>query len=157
LPNVKGLVYRSRRNLDPTDFDIVAFDLRTRERHVLAKGLLARYVHPGSLVFVRADGAVLAAPFDQDRLKLTGAAVPLFEGVMTKPFGSADFAISKGERYPVPGQPHWRGSRSWSPPPGRGAYAARSTGYLQSLGEPRAEPLPRREPFGDRHRRGGLS
>jgi serine/threonine-protein kinase len=104
LPNGKGLVYRSRRNLDPTDFDIVAFDLITRERHVLAKGLLARYVHPGYLVFVRADGAVLAAPFDQDRLKLTGAAVPLFEGVMTKPFGSADFAISKrGTLAYVPG------------------------------------------------------
>jgi serine/threonine-protein kinase len=39
---------------------------------------------------------VLAAPFDQDRLELTGPAVPLFEGVMTKPFGSADFAISPG-------------------------------------------------------------
>jgi eukaryotic-like serine/threonine-protein kinase len=96
LPNGKGLVYRSRRNLDPSDFDIVAFDFRTHERQVLVKGLLARFVAPGFLVFVRADGAVLAAPFDQDRLKLTGAAVPLFEGVMTKPFGSADFAISKG-------------------------------------------------------------
>ncbi len=96
LPNGKGLVYRSRRNLDPSDFDVVGFDFSTGKRHVLTKGLLARYVAPGYLVFVRADGAVLAAPFDQDRLKLTGAAVPLFEGVMTKPFGSADFAISKG-------------------------------------------------------------
>jgi len=47
-------------------------------------------------VFLRADGAVLAAPFDQDKLELTGPAVPLFEGVMTKPFGSADLAISPG-------------------------------------------------------------
>jgi serine/threonine-protein kinase len=94
LPNGKGLLYRSRRNLDPTDFDIVAFDFATRQRHVLTKGLLARYVEPGYLVFLRADGAVLAAPFDQARLKLTGPAVPLFEGVMTKPFGSADIALS---------------------------------------------------------------
>ena len=94
LPNGKGLLYRSRRNLDPTDFDIVAFDFKTRGRHVLTKGLLARYVEPGYLVFLRADGAVLAAPFDQDHFKLIGPAVPLFEGVMTKPFGSADFAIS---------------------------------------------------------------
>jgi serine/threonine-protein kinase len=93
LPNGKGLLYRSRRNLNPSDFDIAVFDFKTRERHVLTKGLLARYVD-GYMVFLRSDGAVLAAPFDQDRLKLTGPAVPLFEGVMTKPFGSADLAIS---------------------------------------------------------------
>jgi len=96
LPNGRGLVYRSRRNLNPSDFDLVAFDLGTRERHILTKGLLARYVAPGYLAYLRADGAVLAAPFDQDRFELTGPAVPLFEGVMTKPFGSADFAISPG-------------------------------------------------------------
>jgi len=94
LPNGKGLLYRSRRNSDPTDFQIVALDFATRERHILTKGVLARYVAPGYLVFLRADGAVLAAPFDQDHFKMTGPAVPLFEGVMTKPFGSADLAIS---------------------------------------------------------------
>jgi len=104
LPNGKGLLYRSRRNLDPTDFDIIAYDLKTRERHVLTKGLMARYVAPGYIVFLRADGAVLAAPFDQGRLKMTGPAVPLFEGVMTKPFGSADFAVSEtGSLAYVPG------------------------------------------------------
>jgi eukaryotic-like serine/threonine-protein kinase len=94
LPNGKGLLYRSRRNVDPSDFDIVAFEFKTGERRVLTKGLIARYVAPGYLVFLRADGAVLAAPFDQKRLELTGPAVPLFEGVMTKALGSADLAIS---------------------------------------------------------------
>ncbi|HSE28776.1 MAG TPA: protein kinase [Gemmatimonadales bacterium] len=105
LPKGRGLLFRSRRNLDPTDFDLVAFDFRTRERHVLTKGLVARYVEPGYLVFLRADGAVLAAPFDLDKLVLTGPAVPLFEGVMTKPFGSADLAISpSGTLVYAPGQ-----------------------------------------------------
>ncbi len=104
LPNGKGLIYRSRHNLDPTDFDVVVFDFATRERHVLTKGLLGRYVAPGYLVYLRADGAVLAAPFDQDQFKLRGPAVPLFEGVMTKPFGSADIAISRtGTLAYVPG------------------------------------------------------
>jgi len=104
LPHNKGLIYRSRRNLDPADFDLVAYDFATKERHVLTKGLLARYVEPGYLVFLRADGAVLAAPFDQDHLKLTGPAVPVLEGVMIKPFGSADFAIAKtGTLVYVPG------------------------------------------------------
>ncbi|MEO6436731.1 MAG: protein kinase [Tepidisphaeraceae bacterium] len=104
LPNGKGILYRSRRDLDPGDFDIVVFDIKKRERHVLTKGLIGRYVEPGFLVYLRADGAVLAAPFDQDRMKLTGAAVPLFEGVMTKPFGSADLALSNnGTLAYVPG------------------------------------------------------
>jgi serine/threonine-protein kinase len=104
LPNGKGIVYRSRRNLDPSDFDIVVFDIKKGERRTLTKGLLARYVEPGFLVYLRADGAVLAAPFDQDKMQLTGAAVPLFEGVMTKPFGSADIAISTtGTLVYVPG------------------------------------------------------
>jgi len=94
LPNGRGLLYRSRVNNDPADFSIVAFDLRTRERRVLTKGLLARFIQPGYLVLVRSDGAVLAAPFDQDDLAFTGPAVPLFEGVLSKGFGSVDIAIS---------------------------------------------------------------
>jgi eukaryotic-like serine/threonine-protein kinase len=96
LPNGKGLLYRSRRSLDPTDFDIVALDFKTKRRRVLTKGLIGRYVEPGFLIYLRSDGAVLAAPFDQNKMKLTGSAVPLFEGVMTKPFGSADIALSNG-------------------------------------------------------------
>jgi serine/threonine-protein kinase len=104
LPNGKGLLFRSRRNLDPTTFDIVVFDFKTRKRHVLTKGLLGRYVAPGYLVYLRADGAVLAAPFDQDRFELTGPAVPLLEGAMTKAFGGADLAISaSGSLAYVPG------------------------------------------------------
>jgi len=104
LPNGKGLLFRSRRNLDPTDFDVVAYDFKKRERHVLTKGLLGRYVAPGYLVYLRADGAVLAAPFSQEKFELTGPAVPLFEGAMTKAFGGADLAISaSGSLAYVPG------------------------------------------------------
>ena len=104
LPNGRGLLYRSRSNADASSFDLVAFDLRTRTRRVLTKGLVARFVSPGYLVYVRSDGAVLAAPFDQDELEFTGPAVPLFEGVLTKPFGSADIAISaSGTLAYVPG------------------------------------------------------
>ena len=95
LPNGKGLVFRARRNLDPNDFDIVAFDLRTRTRHLPTKGVIARYVAPGYLMILRADGALLAAPFDQEKLALTGPAVPILSGVMVKPLGSADIAISR--------------------------------------------------------------
>jgi len=94
LPDGKTLLYRSRRNLEPEDFDLVAMDIASRRRKVLTKGLVARYVAPGYIAFVRADGALLAAPFDAKSLTLTGPAVPLLEGVMTKTFGSVDVAIS---------------------------------------------------------------
>ena len=104
LPNGRGILYRSRRNLDPTDFEIVAFDFKTHARHPLTKGLMAFYLAPGYLVYLRADGAVLAAPFDQAAFKVTGPAVPLFEGVMTKPFGAADLTLSaSGTLAYVPG------------------------------------------------------
>jgi len=104
LPNGKGILFRSRHNVDPSTFDIVAFDFKTRTRHVLTKGLLARYVAPGYLVYVRADGALLAAPFDQDKFTVTGPAVPILEGIMTKAFGATDLAISaSGSLAYVPG------------------------------------------------------
>ncbi len=94
LPGGKTVLLRSRRNLEPDDFDLVAVDVATRRRKVLTKGLMARYVAPGYIAFVRADGALMAAPFDANKLTLTGPAVPLLEGVMTKTFGSVDLAIS---------------------------------------------------------------
>ena len=104
LPNGKGLVFRTRRNLDPTDFDIGTLDFATKERHILGRGLMARYVAPGYLIFLRNDGALLAAPFDQGKMVLTGATVPLFEGVGTKAFGAADLAVSRsGTLAYVPG------------------------------------------------------
>ena len=104
LPNGTGLLYRARRNMDPADFDIVAFDFKTRARHVLTKGVMARYVDPGYLVFLRTDGVLFAAPFDEDQFKITGAAVRLLDGVMTKATGAADLAISPaGTLVYVPG------------------------------------------------------
>ncbi|HEU5154543.1 MAG TPA: hypothetical protein VFU03_07425, partial [Gemmatimonadales bacterium] len=94
LPNARGLLLRSRRNLSPEDFTIIAVDLRSGERHVLGSGLLARYVAPGYILIVRSDGTLVAAPFDQDRLKLTGTPTPIVEGMMIKPFGSVDVAVS---------------------------------------------------------------
>jgi tRNA A-37 threonylcarbamoyl transferase component Bud32 len=138
LPNGKGLLYRSRRDLNPADFDVVALDFKTGKRHVLTKGLLARYVAPGYLVFLRADGAILAAPFDQDRFKLTGPAVPLFEGVMTK--------LEHGGRRRI-GVRH---------PGGRGD-TAQPDDFVQSLRQPGSPPLAGWKPPRARRGRSGCA
>jgi Tol biopolymer transport system component/tRNA A-37 threonylcarbamoyl transferase component Bud32 len=95
LPDGRGLLFRARRNLNVTDFVINAFDLRTRTRHVLMSGLAARYVAPGYLVVLRADGVLVAAPFDLEKLAVTGPPVPLINDVLVKPLGSADVALSR--------------------------------------------------------------
>ena len=83
LPNGKGVLVTVQRagNAVSEEDDIAVVDLATGETRVLVRGLLGRYALTGHLVFVRFDGAVLAAPFDQDRLELTGPAVPLLGNV----------------------------------------------------------------------------
>ncbi len=61
----------------------------------LVRGLLGRYV-AGHLVFVRYDGSVLAAPFDQNKLVLTGSPVPLLAGIPVRP--GPDLALSPSGR-----------------------------------------------------------
>ena len=52
------------------------------ERRVLINGGAgARYVPTGHLVYML-NGALMAVPFDADRLETTGTAVPLLDGVM---------------------------------------------------------------------------
>jgi serine/threonine-protein kinase len=69
--------------------------LATGEKKVLIEGgTYARYAPTGHLVYARA-GALFAVAFDLDRLELTGAPVPVLQGVATHPNnGGAQFAIS---------------------------------------------------------------
>jgi len=73
-------VQRGNNALSAED-DVGVVDLATGEHRVLVRGLLGRYATTGHLVYVRHDGALMAAPFDQDRLVLTGSAVQLLGGI----------------------------------------------------------------------------
>ena len=57
---------------------------------------MARYAETGHLVFVRGDGTLLAAPFDEEQLTLTGPLVALFEGVTVSmlPPSGVDLALA---------------------------------------------------------------
>ncbi len=96
LPNGKGLIFRSRRSGETVqNYVIKAMDLETRTQKVLLQAVVARYVSTGHLVYVTGDGVLLSAPFDQDRLELTGAPTPLIEGLGVAGFGSVDLALSE--------------------------------------------------------------
>ncbi|MGE0555756.1 MAG: protein kinase [Gemmatimonadales bacterium] len=95
---------------------IEAIEYATRRRTVLVEGAVAaRYVPSGHLLYVR-DGAVFAAPFDVDELRLLGPAVPVLEDVAwTATDGLAGYAVSddgtlvylKGSDWSVPRRVVW--------------------------------------------------
>ncbi len=64
-------------------------------RTLVNSGSYARYLPSGHLVFARA-GALLAMPFDVNRLEVTGGAVPVLDGVLTSAStGAASFDVSE--------------------------------------------------------------
>ena len=75
---------------------IALLTLETGEYRVLLEGgSFARYAPTGHLVYVR-EGAFLAAPFDLERLELTGEPVAIPERVWTHPgYGTAHFVLSR--------------------------------------------------------------
>ncbi|HEY7574314.1 MAG TPA: protein kinase, partial [Thermoanaerobaculia bacterium] len=78
--------------------------LETGKSRDLTEGSGAYYAPPGHLVFARA-GSLFAAPFDRERLELTGPAISILDGVMiVSPFQSPLFAVSSsGTLAYVPG------------------------------------------------------
>ncbi len=78
---------------------IQALDLETGELRDLTPGRTPRYSPTGHLLFMDAnEGTLSAAPFDVKNLELTGAAVPMAEGVLQNPQGSRFFDISASGR-----------------------------------------------------------
>jgi eukaryotic-like serine/threonine-protein kinase len=75
-------------------YRIVAIDLDSGERRSIVPGVVGRYARSGHLVYVSAEGELLAAPFDQDRMELTGSAIALGAGVGVGLFGSVGLSIS---------------------------------------------------------------
>jgi len=95
LPGGEALIFNVWTGESFDDTPIVLQSLKTGERHDLGlKGTFARYAPTGHLIYARA-GSIFAAPFDLQRLAVTGAAVPIVEGVLTHvPSGAAQFAFA---------------------------------------------------------------
>jgi len=84
---------------------VVAQSLATSERRNLIQGgTNPRYAPSGHLLYVQA-GTLMAAPFDAQRLRLTGAAVPVLEDVLqSAATGAAQYSVSaSGSLVFVPG------------------------------------------------------
>ena len=108
LPGGKAVLFTAGGWKEDTfdDARTEVLSLATGEKKVLIEGgTYARYAPTGHLVYARA-GALFAVAFDLDRLEVTGAPVPVLEGVATHPNnGGAQFAVSsEGTLVYMPGR-----------------------------------------------------
>jgi eukaryotic-like serine/threonine-protein kinase len=106
LPGGRGVLLRVRRSGEGmADWSIVALDLRDRSRRELVRGVLAIY-SPSTqhLLWVTADGSLMAQRFDLARLELHGESLTLWDGIALGGFGAVDLTLSAaGDLLYVPG------------------------------------------------------
>src|SRR5258705_12491889 len=94
LPNGKGVLFGISQGSAVSQYNIGVVDLSTGTHRILIRGVAPHYAASGHLVYVTAAGTLMAAPFDQDKLALTGKAVALAEGADGGAVGTVDLAIS---------------------------------------------------------------
>ena len=92
LPNGQGAVFVTQRW---DEGRIAVLSLESGDTHVLDElGTYPRYATSGHIVFAR-ERTLFAAPFDPNRLALTGPAVPVLDNVGQGGAGEAYFDISQ--------------------------------------------------------------
>ena len=94
LPNGRGILFTRAAN-SPSNSEIAVVSLDTGEIRTLLRGAMARYAHSGHIVYASGEGTLLAAPFDVDRLEVTGPSHPFLEGVEVLGGSPAYFALSE--------------------------------------------------------------
>jgi serine/threonine-protein kinase len=94
LPNGKGLLFIIRHGGDVSQSEVAVVDFETGGHRTLTRGVHVRYARTGHLIYATADGTLMAAPFDQGRMEMTGPATALTEVVGLGQYGTADLDLS---------------------------------------------------------------
>ena len=96
LPGNKAVLYTIAKGGSWDDAQIIGLRLDTGERRVVIDGGTApRYLPTGHLVYVH-GGALMAVPFDAQRMQATGPAVPMVQGVLMEARdGASQYSISQ--------------------------------------------------------------
>jgi Tol biopolymer transport system component len=81
LPGNHGVLFKVCTSGCVT-MDLYASDLKGHQKLLIPGAAMAWYLGDGRLLYVQRDGAALIAPFDLDRLELTGPGVPSLNGVL---------------------------------------------------------------------------
>jgi serine/threonine protein kinase/Tol biopolymer transport system component len=84
LPNAQGVIFSIGSTKSPGNYDngeVAVLSFKTGKTTILVQTAnMARYISSGHIVYTQA-GVLLAAPFDADKLELTGQPVPVLAGV----------------------------------------------------------------------------
>jgi eukaryotic-like serine/threonine-protein kinase len=93
LPNGKGVLLAT----SPAGggLQVQVMDLATHRLKLLVQGFRPRYAAPGRLLYATPDGSLFAAPFDQDRMVITGPAELVGTSLYSPIPGWVDFAASR--------------------------------------------------------------
>jgi serine/threonine protein kinase/Tol biopolymer transport system component len=106
LPGGKAVLFSAGTgNSNWTNAQVAVQTVGTSERwNLIQTGTTPRYAPSGHLVYAQ-GGSLMAVPFDPHRLAVTGAAVPVAEGVLQSPInGDAQYSFSTtGSLAYVPG------------------------------------------------------
>ncbi len=94
LPGQDGLLFQACRGSADV-CEIAVLDLRTDSVRYLVPGTSPHYISTGHLLYTAPSGALLAAPFDLDRMELTGNPVSLMEGILIRASWNGEFAIAR--------------------------------------------------------------
>ncbi len=95
LPNGRGVIFTVQHNPNSSIslYDIAVLDLVSGRHRILANGVVGRYL-AGYLLIVHANGALTAAPFDQDARQLTGPEMPIAADVRVSAFGRVELTTT---------------------------------------------------------------
>jgi Tol biopolymer transport system component/predicted Ser/Thr protein kinase len=95
LPGGKAVLFAAGPTaITFTNAQVAVQAVATGQQRNLIQGGMPRYARSGHLVYAQ-KGSLMAMPFDSQRLAITGAGVPVVEGVLQSPVtGAAQYSIS---------------------------------------------------------------
>jgi serine/threonine protein kinase len=98
LPDGSAVLFDDQKGVSgsPGESNVAVLSLKTGKwQTLIEKGTNPHYLAGGYIVYER-DGVLLAAPFDANRLSVTGSSVPVLQGVPVDPdAGTTQVAVSR--------------------------------------------------------------
>ncbi len=95
LPDGKSVLFTINTGMTGDAKHVAVLSLTSGERSIVVKdGTNARYTSAGYLIYLR-SGSLLAAPFDIERLDVTGPAVRVLDGVESSREGGGHYSFSR--------------------------------------------------------------
>lgn len=89
-----GVLFTMRSGEGPGESSIAVLSMKTgKYKTMVEKGEYAHYSPDGHIVYLQ-NGTLLAVPFDEERMEVTGPAEPVMGGVQYTPSAFAQFAIA---------------------------------------------------------------